>query len=548
MPSSYRVGRRKRATDADTNVSESEILRSLFELRTRCNNQSFAYSRPEVTEITFWNCLWTQRIITSLRKLIVRDGHKFSSIKFFDCEVINSNFAEIVSMILRCNATTKLVIKARKPVGNRNESNGEQIPRCESTTDVYFMENEVLAAIRDGILVNKSLKYLQVSGLNFSDATTSKSRDGIIGNDDNVINSLDNSAKFWYEILCRNKSIVDLDLSGSNLSKSTISGISSSLFLNTTLESLNLGRCFLDDQSLAEILNSVKNHARLMKLDLSRNFLAEGTSMKALDAVAELLRSKTSKLQCLNLSYQQQPRTKTIFPDVDNNVEGISVAEAKYRNAFKHAFYALSTNTTLRRIDLSGNSGCFSDMACIEALTSCLVTNTGLSHIDISGCNIAPVGFRYLARNCVPRCDRNLKSLVLFDGESNKNLVTKNENWCTIFSLLEMGLQSNSALECLGDFGDIGRNSKSRRNLQYLLNMNRAGRRAFQIDDLSLGAWPNILARACRIEYDTYEKKLDYDDSINTRKESRSTIISASVLFEFLHGPALLIDSKPTKR
>mmetsp|Transcript_25768 Transcript_25768/g.60409 ORF Transcript_25768/g.60409 Transcript_25768/m.60409 type:complete len:546 (-) Transcript_25768:455-2092(-) len=545
MPSSHRVGRRIQLADAHTMVSESDILRSLFELRNRCNNHLFVSSPPEVTEITFWRCQWTRRIINSLRKLIVRDGHRFSTIKFFDCEVTNPNFAEIILMLLRCNAATKLVLKARKLVDNRDQRNGEQIPPCESTSNFPSLENAVLLAIRDGLSVNTSLKYLQISGMNFTDTTTTTSRNDIPENN-HVMNNLDKNAKFWCDILNSNKTMVHLNLSGSHLSESNKSGLCSALILNTTLESLNFGRCYLDDQSLAAILNSVKNHPTLMRLDVSRNYLAKSASMNAIDAVAQLLRSKKSKLRCIDLSYQQQPRPRTNSSNVDDDTEEISRRE--YRNAFEDALNALSTNTTLRRIDLSGNSRCFSDMSCVEALTLCLATNPVLSHIDISGCDLCPIGFQYLSQNCVSRCGRNLKSLVLFDGESNNTLVTKNENWRTIFSMLERGLQSNSTLESLGDFGNVGIDSKSRRSLQYLLNLNRAGRRAFQIDDLSLGAWPNVMARACRIEYDTYEKKADNIDCSKTSERSSSRIISASALFEFLHGPAILLDSKPRKQ
>jgi len=545
MPSSHRVGRRRSVDGDDATVSESEILRSLFELRKQCNKQSFPSSSPTVTEITFWNCRWSRRIINSLLKLIVRDGHRFSSFKFFDCEVNSPNFAEVISIVLSCNTTTKLIIKARRLVGSMNESNRLQTPHCQSTLAHSTFEKDVLEAIQDGILANTSLKFLQISGMNFTNKTTPTSRDSIVVNSDNVCKNLDTT--FWYQILIKNNKLTHLDLSGSNLSTSTVSGLSSALILNTTLKSLNFDRCYLDDQSLAEILESVKNHPSLMQLNLSRNFLAKGTSTMAVHAIAEMLRSKLSKLQCLDLSYQQQPRPITIETDFYNSTkEGLRVEE-RYRHAFKDAFDALSLNTTLQRIDLSGNTGCFSELDSVEALTSCLVTNTGLSYVDISACDLAPVGFEHLAENCVPRCGRKLKSLVLFDGESNNSLVTKYENWSTISSLLEKALQYNSNLESLGDFGDEVVDSKSISNLQYLLNLNRAGRRAFRIDDLPLGAWPSILARASCIEYDTYEKEMRSSDLNNSIEKSLSRVMPASVLFEFLHGPAILIDSEPRK-
>ena len=509
--SSYRIGRRTAAAT----LSESEILRSLFELRKRCNDRSSSSSIQEITDITFWNCHWTQRIIHSLRKLIVRDGRRFSSIKLFGCAIYNPKFEEIISMILSHNTTTKLVIKGRKLVGSRNESSGHFLPICESSTTSSSFDNTILVAIRDGISTNTSLKSLKLSGLNFTNATTTATHDDNTENSDNLDNSANDNASLWGHSMINNNTLMHFDLSDSSFSKSTINTLSRALFLNTTLQSLNFARCCLDDHSLSQILRSVKEHPSLIKLDLSRNFLAKSISTKALDAVAELLQSNNSKLKCLDIS-NQQPRPITMS----------GTDEESHKNAFKNALDALSANTSLRRINLSGNSDCFSDLDSVKALSSCLITNTGLFHAEVSSCHLTPLGIHYLAQNCVPRCGRNLKSLVLFDDEINDNSITKNDNWTTVLSSLERGLQFNSTLECLGELNNKAMDFKSRSSLQYLLNMNRAGRRAFQTENLPLAAWPRILARTSHIEYD------------NCHNDSNE--VGASVLFTLLHGPVML--------
>lgn len=351
-----------------------------------------------------------------------------------------------------------------------------------------------------------------------------------------------NDSILWCRQLINSSNLLHLDLSGSKLSKCFVNGLSSALSLNSSLESLNFGRCDLDDQSLAKIVQSVKEHPNLMKLDISSNFLGKDASKEAVDAVAKLLCSKTSKLESLNISSQQQSDPKTFITDVTER------EEERYKNAFKNALLALSANTTLRRIDLSSNIGCFSDMNCLKALASCLATNSGLSYVDISACHLAPIGIQYLAQNCIPYCSEKLKSFILFDGESIDSSIIKNENWNSTFLSLERALQFNSALESLGNFGSTAVDSKSKNDLQYLLNVNRAGRRAFQSDTFPLAAWPNVLARASRIQYDNhYEDNHDSSDSIEN-EESLSTFTSASVLFELLHGPAMFIDVGPRKR
>jgi hypothetical protein len=265
--SSYRIGRR--TASATTTLSESEILRSLFELRKRCNDPSFSSSLQEITEITFWNCQWTQRIIHSLRELIERDGHRFSSIKFFDCAINNPKFVEIISIILNHNTTTKLVIKGRKLVGSRNESNRQFLPICESSTTSSSFDITILVAIRDGISTNTALKYLKLSGLNFTNATTTATHDDNTENRDNLDNSVNDNAYLWGNSMVNNNTLLHFDLSDSNFSKSTISSLLKALFLNTTLQSLNFARCCLDDHSLSQIVRFVKEHPSLIQLDLS---------------------------------------------------------------------------------------------------------------------------------------------------------------------------------------------------------------------------------------------------------------------------------------
>merc|ERR1712166_405455 len=106
MSTSYRIGNRGTSSSS----TESTILKSLLELRS-------SSSDDDNSSITFLNCKWSPRIVQSLRKLFVRDGRFFSTIKFFDCDFNDNNddtntntyFAEILDMILANNVTRSLI-------------------------------------------------------------------------------------------------------------------------------------------------------------------------------------------------------------------------------------------------------------------------------------------------------------------------------------------------------------------------------------------------------------------------------------------------------
>merc|ERR1712166_336371 len=219
MSTSYRIGNRGTSSSS----SESTILKSLLELRSSSSDDGNS-------SITFLNCKWSPRIVQSLRKLLVRDGRFFSTIKFFDCDFNNNDddtntntyFAEILNMILAHNVTRSLIIKGR------NGNDGEEVTTaCESSLRSSSLDVSILTALREGISINTSLKSLRLSissGLNVSSSTTD------VEDDDDTSQ--------WWQALIINTTLTDLDLSGSYLSQSTVTGLSNALSLNTFLQSL----------------------------------------------------------------------------------------------------------------------------------------------------------------------------------------------------------------------------------------------------------------------------------------------------------------------
>jgi len=507
---SYRIGNRK----ASDGSPESSVLRSLFELR-KDYNMSY--------ELTFWNCEWTSRIVKSLHKLLARDGRFFSTIKFFDCNISKDGkfFAEILTMILSNNATESLIIK----VGNGNNRNEEQISPTNESSLHPFLDGHILTALRKGISNNTSIKSLRISGLTFNDAKDAASR--------------------WWESLIQNKTITKLDLTGSRLSNSTVTDLSTALSLNTSLESIDFSRCYLEDKSISLIVQCIKQHPSLSELNLSQNYLAKGATTQGVDAIADLLRYHNNNvLTSLNLSHQQQPKRK---PHEEEEPKCLVLKRQQEQEqtqrhalAFQNAFHALSVTTMLEKIDLSGNIGCFANKENVKALCSCLVSNNTLRHVDISSCHLDNDGIEYLAQNCLPRCSDRLKSLILFPEENDED--TNGFLNESAMECLTKGLQFNTNLESLGGV----RQSKCN-YVQHLLNSNQGGRRIFQSDNLPIAAWSYLLARAGNIQYNNEIKNICNDDERNNtdnksllRAPTISSSASASVLFDLLRGPALL--------
>ena len=519
--SSHRIGNRASKATEYASSSESSVLRSLFELRKSYSQQSD--NDCAVRNLIFWNCTWSPRIIQSLRKILVRDRRRFSSIKFFDCAIQSDDtnsqlFEEILQMVLFNNSTDSLIIKGGRLIGNNNNASQQQSSQSSCRFSSAHCSSASLAnALRERLSTKTSLKSLTLSGLDFSSA-------------------------------------------------SAVEDLSIALSQNSTLESVNVRKSSLDDESIAQILRSVMGHPSLTSLDLSKNYLGARKSnaafspTTALDTVAELLRSKSSKLEHLNLSnqYQMHPRESTSTQSLSQQTkEDVHSQICQHRAAFGKAFGALSTNQSLKSIDLSCNPGCLLDPSSVEALAVCLSTNSCLEYANVSDCDMTPESIAYLARECLPFCGTSLKSLVLFGGHlettaaSQKNLdnsvsscpttVVRSEalgfeNKCCGASApaLEKGLLLNMTLESLGDLPSDNKNetiNETYKRIQHVLNLNKAGRRAFR-SSLPLATWSHLLTRAGNLEYNR---------SLEDSTKHQGGNDTASVLFSLLRqGPILM--------
>jgi len=580
--SSYRIGSRASEANHYAASSESSILRSLFDLRKSFCSSSCGRpndcSRSEKFHLTFWNCRWSPRILHSLRKILERDGRTFDSIKFFDCAIQRTEentetssgesedlFLELLKMILANNSTNVLVIRGGQLIGSRmaaaSQHQQQHRVSCELCCDSSSCCSSgvsLATVLKNGLSTSTSLTSLKMSGLKFSTGAF----DGLI----------------------KNKTLHRLDISGSELS-STLNGLSDALSENTTLQHVRLYQCSLDDQSLAQLVRSIYRHPSLTTLDLSKNYLGArnnntASSTVALDAITELLQSNESKLACLNLSHQYQnyPTTMTTT-STTTETHGKNSAEEEqeqHKAAFGRSLEALSTNTNLKKIDLSGNFGCLQDDASVGALGKCLRSNRSLEYVDVSGCGMTPEGMACLGREYIPVFGASLKALVLFNSTTSTiqepqqqqrppgcpyalvRDAEERDSYCCDYHVaalaLQEGLSSNITIENLGNLRSLyinSRNDDDEKNttlrrtcsrIEQTLNLNRGGRRvlaeSYDNDShLSVGVWSHLLARAGNVDY-------FYNNNTNKQGHSEQSIQApASVVFALLRqGPVLLED------
>eukprot|EP00535_Pseudo-nitzschia_heimii_P007278 CAMPEP_0197177444 /NCGR_PEP_ID=MMETSP1423-20130617/3042_1 /TAXON_ID=476441 /ORGANISM="Pseudo-nitzschia heimii, Strain UNC1101" /LENGTH=508 /DNA_ID=CAMNT_0042626985 /DNA_START=455 /DNA_END=1981 /DNA_ORIENTATION=+ len=507
-------------------------------------------------------------------------------------------------MILVNNSTKALVIRGGQLAGSRLVSVSQQHQGLRASCNCNLRSNHssstsIATVLRDQLSKNTSLVSLKVSGLEFS-----------------ITENNGNKNEGSFSGLAYNKTLRRLDLSGSNLS-STVNSLSDALCKNTTLQYIRLCQSSLDDQSLARLVRSVKRHPCLTTLNLSKNYLGArnnsstvSSTTVALDAIAELLQSNESILEYLDLShqYQQHPPSITTTNNSNLSLKKKMAAEEQeqYKAAFGRSLEALSTNTSLRKIDFSGNFGCLQDDSSIRTLGFCLQCNESLEYINVSGCGINPRNMAYLGREHFPWFGPSLKEFILFGSsetiaispptittiqesqqqrqrlgcpytlEQNfKRRDNHRESECeqchnqVIASALEEGLLSNMTLENLGDIESLYKNSennivndggntalqRSCRIIQQTLNLNKGGRRAMMENDsdesqLPVGIWSHLLARAGNLNYvyntSTNEKgrRLQGNQAQYENKSDgqKSCSSASSVLFALLRQGPVLLE------
>merc|ERR1711935_125485 len=111
-------------------------------------------------------------------------------------------------------------------------------------------------------------------------------------------------------------------------------------------------------------------------------------------------------------------------PTAPLNIDPVEKEQEQYKTAFGRSLKALSTNTSLRKIDLSGNFGCLQDDSSVKALGISLRSNERLEYINISGCGVTSRNMASLGREHFPWFRTSLKAFVLFGCSESATTMT----------------------------------------------------------------------------------------------------------------------------
>ena len=362
-----------------------------------------------------------QRLTHDMRVLCQQ--RQFASLKFVAC----THLEAILTVVCDYNATVSLVVSGPVPAAAGH-------------------------ALNEGLRTNRSLRTLKLLGVNLVDFVSANDDDD--DDDDMLLSGL-----------TRNCTLQHLDLSRSHFCQSTSLG--RSLQASSSIRSLNLSDCRLQDETLADLLTKLPSSLRC--LNLSQNAVHAKT-LRALAGLLSVSSSANPSLQSLNLSECVAPVPVTEDDDDSNHQHALAAALGQ-------TLHALGTNTALRDLDVSGNA-LWQDTAVVGSLTASLAQNTTLQSVNVSDSGITADGMAVLAKH-LPEFSTQLRVL---------NVLSGNHQDAAVDDLLLQGLQNNTTLTDLGDDASI--------MVSHYLNLNQAGRRALTASGMPLGIWSTLLARA----------------------------------------------------
>lgn len=287
----------------------------------------------------------------------------------------------------------------------------------------HHLSADALQAFADCIAVNKTLKHLCVGNDALGDDGVATLCAGIARNSSSVL-------QVW-------------DLEHKSVSSAGAAALGKLLESNTALRTLTLSRNALGDDAVGALLAGLRAnpHAALETLQMAD----AGITGAALDHFAALLASPTCSLQSLQLSFNALDSASTAFFDAlasNASLKTLYVKDCKLSDAHATALgQALAANSTLEELDLSDNSVTAAGVAaltqglaansslrsltlgnnkCLDAgataLAHALATNNALSYLDVSKCELTPIGIKALLEHA------RVKELHVFNNTIGSGL------------------------------------------------------------------------------------------------------------------------------
>jgi hypothetical protein len=277
---------------------------------------------------------------------------------------------------------------------------------------------------------------------------------------------------------------------------------------NTTLHTLHLSSCRLEDDEVAQVATALCRHPCLRELSFRMNYAQD----EAIDAISNHLIRHTPSLQSLDLA-QQNPGV------LDLEILAL----------------ALGANNTLQTLNLQEN---FLHDAHVQALVTAMTKNTTLRELNLENCELGHVGCSKLLDGLGQF--RGITKLWLKENKFSQSAVSVPADGCT------NDIAQNLTLQVLDLDDDIVLPD----HVKQVLEWNRGGRQSLTPNAVPLSLWPTILARVHRIfpneEDPETQPSSKGEGQEEATKESNASASSTSatttavdILYYMLQGPAL---------
>ena len=205
-----------------------------------------------------------------------------------------------------------------------------------------------------------------------------------------------------------NSSLIELNISNCAITCENACAIANAILIANILQKLDISDNEISDDGAAALSKYLESSTSLRELDISWNDI----TYKGANTIAEALKNNKT-LQKLDISGNK------IFDDViitfseclKNNITLMELSMSKTNITIKGTC-ALQVNSTLKKLDISGNEIC--DNGAI-ALSKYLECSTSLRELDVSGNNIT-----YKGANAIAEALKGNKTLQKLDISGNR--------------------------------------------------------------------------------------------------------------------------------
>ena len=294
------------------------------------------------------------------------------------------------------------------------------------------------------------------------------------------------SCQMLADMLACNTTLRHLILEENIVGDAGVERLSQGLAQNTTLHRLNLKANYIGSDGCMRLAGALSGVSALRQLDLSENDIADAGA----GALGELLKTN-NHLRCLVLS-------------------SCSISD----DGIASLCCGLSTNTILR--ELSVNNNCCKETGATAA-SDMLAVNETLHSLDLSSCQITDSTLQSLLASLKSGVNTTLRSLYLsFNAFGNAgakhiaDIIRKGRHLTNLsiqfnafdstgLSNIVSALKENTHLRHFFFWNgckSIETDGKLRVDMEHLLALNQAGRRAVTECKTNKCLWPRILERA----------------------------------------------------